>query len=135
MDLYTWRSEYEIGHARVDEQHRQLVGMINRMYKAMKEGSGDSEIEPILDDLLDYAQLHFTVEEEAMRDSAFPGLEAQLQEHVDLTRRVLHLRNKWQKERSVKTIDLLDLLRQWFVDHISKSDIEFGRYLKAQKLL
>ena len=134
MELYAWRSGYEIGHERVDDQHRELVGMINRMYRAMKEGSGNAAIETILDELLDYAQLHFDTEEKAMRDSAFPGLEAQQQEHIDLTRKVLRLRHKWQQDRSVKTIELLDFLRQWFIDHISKEDLEFGRYLKTQNL-
>lgn len=132
MDLYRWRSTYEIGHTVIDNQHRELVGLINRMYNAMKAGSGDAEIEPILDALYDYAQSHFTSEEDVMRSTGFPGLASHQGEHLDLTRRLLALRTRWKNKHDLQTIQLLDFLRTWFVQHISVSDIEIGRFLRQR---
>jgi hypothetical protein len=48
MALYDWNESYSVGVKTMDDQHKKLIGMINQLHDAMKEGKGSSEIGSVL---------------------------------------------------------------------------------------
>lgn len=65
MDIFVWDERYLTGEAQVDEEHRGLVRLINRVADAQALGSTD-EIPLVLDELVHYAAVHFQHEETSM---------------------------------------------------------------------
>ena len=132
MPLFHWKRSYEIGVNEIDMQHRQLVGMINELFEAMKEGQGPTVVDEILDQLVDYVQLHFSTEERYMQTHYYPDLEEHERQHLDMTRHVVELIASHRAGKGVKTPDLMNFLRDWLVDHISVEDKKFGAFLKKR---
>ena len=60
MPLFLWKRSYEIGVAEIDVQHRRLVGFINELSDAMMVKQGHRAVPHVLEELIDYIQLHFT---------------------------------------------------------------------------
>jgi hemerythrin len=69
MPIFLWKKSYEIGIAEIDNQHRNLVGIINELSDAMMNRKGYIIVPKILEKLVDYIQFHFTTEEEIMRET------------------------------------------------------------------
>ena len=132
MPLFFWKRSYEIGINEIDMQHRQLVGIVNELFDAMKEGKGAAIVDEILDKLIDYVQLHFSTEEHYMQTHYYPGLEEHERQHLDMTKHVVELITMKRTGKGVNAPDLMNFLQEWLVDHISVEDKKFGDFLKMR---
>jgi len=130
MPLFLWKPSYEVDVPEIDMQHRTLVGMINELFDAMKEGEGGTVLAHVLDGLMHYVQEHFTTEERLMSAHAYPGYDGHIEEHLNFTCRVLQLREEWREGKAVVMSELMKFMCDWLTSHITKSDKAFGNYLK-----
>lgn len=63
FEVFPWSRNMETGLPLVDEQHRQLILLLNRLAGALIYNS-DVELASVFDELAAYAKYHFTAEEE-----------------------------------------------------------------------
>lgn len=130
MALFEWKADYELDISQIDDQHKELVRMINDLYSSIKaEDSGDA-INQTLNQLLQYVDVHFETEERAMQDRHYPGLPDHIQLHDDLRKKVLELRKEQLQGREIATFELLNFLTDWLKNHIATIDMAFGRYIQ-----
>lgn len=87
FDIVPWNSSFETHIAIIDEQHRQLVALINDLSHEYVYGREIGEAERILDALIDYAAYHFKTEEalwaEVLTNDSL--LESHLNTHTGLS--------------------------------------------------
>ncbi len=125
FDIVPWSSSFEIGIAIIDEQHRQLVALLNELGHGYVHGVERSEVERILDALIEYAGYHFATEEALWaelptNDSAF---EKHIKSHSGFANKVRSMRSKLKTDDSRKLIeDLLAFLVTWLAHHILYED-------------
>ena len=65
--------EFSVGIVKIDEQHKQLVGLINAL-RAKSDSNEHELISRILTTLMLYVRNHFTEEEKILRKINFPSL-------------------------------------------------------------
>ena len=70
--LIEWTDELSVGIQEIDDQHRLLVSILNKLHTAMYEHQGKEVAEKILNELVDYTKIHFAVEESLMRVLGYP---------------------------------------------------------------
>ena len=61
MSLINWSDNYSVKVAKFDNQHKNLVNMINEMHEAMRSGRGKDALKPILQKLVNYTVQHFLI--------------------------------------------------------------------------
>lgn len=132
MAYMEWRSRLEVGHAKIDGEHRSLVEALNRLHAAMKQGKGREEIEGILLFLKDYTANHFRGEEALMMAHHYPGTRTHCAIHADLMKQVGDLIRDYQAGRRLLTTAVLDFLEDWLVTHIMGEDKALGEFLRAR---
>ncbi len=128
MTQIEWTSELETGIDEVDEQHKALVAIYNKLDEAMRTGRGHKTMGEILVALVSYTAEHFEQEEQLMADDGYPELESHRSEHRQLLDKV----NRFQKrlasgqERINKPV--MKFLNFWLMNHIKASDCAYGLY-------
>lgn len=122
MPILQWDNALNIGLPSIDEQHRQLVAMLNRLYDAMQDGAAQSELRELLAGLGAYTAQHFTDEEVHMRSVGFAGLEEHHREHERLKQRVADYQQRIQNDDAAITEEIMDFLCDWLMDHIQDMD-------------
>ncbi|HEY3399616.1 MAG TPA: bacteriohemerythrin [Geothrix sp.] len=132
MAYMEWRAALEIGHAKIDSEHRSLVDALNRLHAAMKQGKGRDEIERILLFLKDYTVEHFQGEERLMMAHGYPGTAMHCAIHADLVKQVGDLITGYRSGKTVLTSAVLDFLEAWLVKHIQGEDTALGAFLKEK---
>jgi len=133
MALIEWSENYSVGVASLDEQHKRLVELINRLHQAMLDGQGRSVVHEILDALIDYTKVHFSTEEKLMESHGYPDLEAQRAQHTDLVRQVAEFQEKEKSGRLTLSMELISFLRDgWLVKHIVASDKRYGPFFREK---
>lgn len=133
MAFIEWKPEYEMGITEIDNQHRQLVKMVNALHEAIKIGSGSMLIPALLENLIGYTLSHFQAEERYMQTCGFPDFETHQREHQELTEKVIQLRVQMRRGETVSTMEVMNFLKSWLMDHLAGSDKDFGQYWKQHQ--
>lgn len=63
FEIFPWNKNFETGYERIDNQHKKLVELINTLARIMVDNK-EFEINETFKQLVDYANYHFTDEEE-----------------------------------------------------------------------
>ncbi len=131
MVIFKWDDSYSVGIAQVDEQHKVLVDLVNRLDQAVSTGHDEAALRKILGELLDYTRYHFSTEENLMLSSGQNPLHYRKHksEHDDFIQRVKEFSGQLRGSSTGLSEPLLDFLIKWLVDHILGSDKEMGRFL------
>ncbi|HBO45942.1 MAG TPA: hemerythrin [Planctomycetaceae bacterium] len=126
-----WRPAYSVGSASIDNQHKQIIQIINDLHEAMGEGDESAALRPLVERLLAYTDMHFEFEEQVMEECGYPDLEYHRHQHDELRHRTEDL----QRYLGLVTgPDLFYFLREWWLDHIQEVDRRYSAYLKAAVL-
>jgi hemerythrin len=129
MALFNWSDKYSVQVKSVDDQHRHLIGILNRLHDAMTKGKGASVTGPLLHELVEYTQTHFATEERIMEGTRYPGLAAHRTRHRELTTQVEDFVARSRRGEVALNISLLNFLRDWLNNHIMKEDKGYSPWL------
>ncbi|PLX98101.1 MAG: hemerythrin [Desulfuromonas sp.] len=132
MILFEWTEDYELKIPKIDDQHKELVKMINELYAALKSEHSSETVNVVLNRLLQYVEIHFETEEAAMRQNHYPDFDGHIYLHDLLREEVLELKKVQLQGGEVATFELLNFLTDWLKNHIAKADRAFGQYLVNQ---
>ena len=127
MALIVWEERLETGHAAIDEQHRSLVEILNRLHLAMKQGKGKPELEGILVFLMDYTVSHFAMEEGLMERYHYSRADPHRDLHAGLMAQVAELVVRYQAGSAPLTLEIMNFLEDWLVAHILAEDMALAR--------
>ena len=128
-DLITWNESFSVGVKQFDEQHKELVRLINSLYGSFQEKAGKEHLSDIFQGLIDYTATHFSQEEELFSQYNYPGEEAHIQAHEELVRRVKELKKSYDDGQTFIDLDVFDFLKSWLKDHIMQMDKQYGPFL------
>ncbi|MEQ1630208.1 MAG: bacteriohemerythrin, partial [Gallionella sp.] len=79
--FFAWSEKYSVNIKAIDEQHKELVNILNRLFVAVSKREGDLVIAAILDALINYTQTHFALEERLMSQAKYKDLVPHIAEH------------------------------------------------------
>jgi hemerythrin len=88
MALLAWNDTLSVKVAEIDQQHMKLIGMINDLNDAMKNGQGKEILGKIINDLVAYAIMHFKLEERYFARYGYPDAESHQKEHAAFNQKV-----------------------------------------------
>ena len=128
MAFINWNDKLSVQVSAMDQQHQQLVGLVNKLHEAMTIGQAKDQINSILCDLVSYTKRHFAAEESFMLEIKFPGYDAHKKLHGDLTARVEEFQQRLEKGELVTSNTLLNFLHLWLVNHIQEEDSAYGKF-------
>lgn len=131
MPLLAWDSSFDLNIDVIDKHHRQLVGLLNRSYDALRVNDAQ-RISLVLKELYDYTTYHFSTEEEMMLQYGFPSHAAHEQEHSRFSGHVNELQTKLTIGEALYNIQIVVFLKEWLLNHILVSDRELAVYLAAK---
>lgn len=123
-----WKPFYTVGDHLLDEEHRQILDIINDLYMAIESGNDQGRFQDVLDRLTDYTVNHFDHEERVMRGCGYPEFEAHREMHVEMRRRTRELK---APPDVIAAQELLQFVKNWWVRHIQNRDKAYAPYLDA----
>ncbi len=124
-----------VGIPKIDEQHAELVKMINSATSVGAQSFSPGEIKKKLDFLGDYVVKHFNDEEILQYKSSYPKYEWHKLQHKNFVADFVKLKQEFAANgASAKfSLDLNKSVVGWVVRHIKTADVEFGKYYQAKK--
>lgn len=131
--LVIWQEKYALGMPEIDDQHRMLFDIMNKVWDGIIRNADSSIMEIALEDLERYTMLHFTEEEIFMRNINYPHFNQHVFLHQKFVERISNEKNKAQQGQKI-SLELLHFLRDWLVNHILVEDRRYVElFHKEQK--
>ncbi len=127
-----WDDSYAVNVADMDNQHKRLFELIAELHTAMRSGKGRQMLDETFAGLIAYTQTHFKDEEELMRLNDYPGLAAHQKMHAALIEKVEDYQRRFMSGELAITIEVMEFLKDWLVNHIQKTDMQYGRFLNQK---
>ena len=124
MDNLEWDDAWSVGDARLDEQHKGLIGLINRL------GSG-APVPVVLDELQIYVDEHFRDEEGMLENAGYPDLAAHKRQHKAFEEWLTVSRRAFREPEVSAMLreSIRAYLKSWLVNHIMVSDKDYSSWL------
>ncbi|MCA1900014.1 MAG: bacteriohemerythrin [Chloroflexi bacterium] len=129
MEEIKWANKFSVGVRELDEQHRQIILMLNRLLSEPEARNVNSEVvSEILTAMFRYSLEHFKTEENLLRTHKYPQLEEHRREHNEYRRKILDF--SAATGAGVKSVpqNLLDYLSRWWTRHILEEDMKYKSF-------
>ncbi len=126
MALISWSDAFSTGITEQDEQHKNLIYLINRLNNSIEEGKDAEVLEAVLAQLVDYTIYHFGYEERLMKRHGYADTPAHKSEHEKFVETVYDFKRKLDSGSAVISIQIINFLRMWVTGHIMKTDKKMG---------
>jgi len=130
--ILPWSNLYSIGVQEIDDQHRVLVGLLNRLGAAREDTANSGLVGKVLASLVAYIHEHFACEERLMREHGYPSSDAHIAAHGKLFERVEQMVAQHRQGTPPTLDELTSFLRQWLISHILHTDKALGLALNAK---
>ena len=132
MEKFNWSSKYSVGVGVIDEQHKRLVLMINRLIGAKEVETGSETISELITQMTQYAQEHFKFEEDLLAEFGFPQLDQHKQIHIKFRKKVADLCMAVPLDVSAVPQVMLNFLVKWLKNHILHEDMSYKSHLNKK---
>ncbi|MBS4095452.1 MAG: hemerythrin family protein [Sulfuricella sp.] len=131
----TWdEHHHSVGIARIDDEHRHIFELVNRINDALVSREQFESIGDTLEELLTFTKAHFAHEEQTMAKQAYPGTAAHAKEHRLLVEQINNLVESAQHYPSYFRTSLVTaFLTDWAELHILSDDRKLGDFLVARE--
>jgi len=142
MSYFPWDSSLETGFPEIDEQHKGLFELADKLAGAIAtctltdEGLCEEDENTVADavyGLTDYCVEHFADEEALMKSAGYPSLSVHCSLHEQLTAETLTITARFFNDEGVVPEALAPFITSWLSDHIRRHDMQFVTYLRAQR--
>ncbi|BCO07785.1 hypothetical protein GF1_01610 [Desulfolithobacter dissulfuricans] len=127
--IFAWSSALSVGIETIDNQHKKLVDLINRLYRAVINGENRTVSGEILDELVNYTATHFQTEERLFDQYGYSETKQHKNVHEKLVKQVVEFQQQFHAGAELD-MSLLEFLKDWLVNHIMKTDKRYSSFLR-----
>ena len=131
-----WEERFKTGYKRIDNQHKELVNIINDLYETGVKGDIEDEevkksFKEIIKRTIDYATYHFAYEEKIMSAINYSAAKDHISKHRSFSLKIVDEVDRYEKGDDLVIKDFITFLKDWLLNHIVLEDKKFISEVKT----
>ena len=128
MSFVTWSDDYSIENERLDDHHKLLFELINRLGRGIADNNNALLELEVLTQLENYAMTHFIYEEIYMLDISYKDMEDHIAQHNLFRAKVGELRQLYCGVGEAGKQEVIEYLKKWAENHIVTEDNKIAQW-------
>ncbi|MCL2809817.1 MAG: bacteriohemerythrin [Treponema sp.] len=131
-DLITWSDKFSSGVKLIDDQHKELVELVNEMFNHVtgNDLQEHNYFNRVINDAVSYVKKHFTTEEKLMIATKFDGYAEHKKEHETFILAVVENIKDYEAGKRLTLSTFTRFLKDWVLSHIALMDKKYFEYFK-----
>ena len=121
-----------VGHDLIDQDHRDLVPLVNIFLESIKNGADKQSIFDDFGEISVRFNAHFEHENQLMAESRYPDMPTHVAEHQALLGDLGKFLNEVEEANDNDTVGTIKYIEDWFLKHIAGSDRKLGEHLRRR---
>jgi|SRR3972149_3015340 len=134
MQLLTWEPQHSVGVQELDEQHKKIFAIINRLYDVMQTTDEKKNLGEILEEMRDYCDQHFSLEEKYFDLFHYEDRESHEAQHRFFREKSREFIQTYAVDGVTLSFDVLDFLEDWWFKHINNVDKKYTKCFQEHGL-
>ncbi|MDQ7989169.1 MAG: bacteriohemerythrin [Candidatus Dactylopiibacterium sp.] len=134
MSLVKWSNDLLVGNEAIDEDHRNLFNLLERLNADLGSGQINQETQSIVDALREYAESHFAREEACMRKMGYEHYPVHKAEHDRFLSEVCALQSRVARGARTAQLDIDQFLAGWLREHVMVRDMALAAAIRGERL-
>lgn len=134
LELFPWSNRFATGITEIDDQHKQLVHLLNKLVGHMTSGEGNLALSAVFAELKRYANFHFRSEEKVWK-TVFTGDAWEVEHEKSHQRFIEDVNDMEARNSSLSTHEMMKtiarFLAHWLALHILEHDHKMAKVLAA----
>jgi hemerythrin len=130
---FPFELKYLVGVEALDNQHREIVTLVGELYESIiTKKPRDVHLE-LLTRLVKLTKTHFATEEQVLRTHRYSDYLRHKAAHEGLARNLMDYRERIARRERELSIEYVDLMKLWLVDHFAEFDLDYAKFLALEK--
>ncbi len=129
MNIVNWDISLSVGIDKIDDQHKWLIDLINKLHENINCKSEDLINRSIIE-LYQHTLTHFDDEDNLMKKYMYNGRDEHNKEHENFRKSLNTIMSKFVRKEEYITESTVAFLIDWFVDHVDKTDKKLGEHIR-----
>lgn len=117
IEEFKWEQKYSVGVKKIDNQHKELFRMLNKLIKNRNANVNSAEISETLNEMMDYALYHFKTEEDLFTKYDYKNKVEHQESHSSFIEKTIEFCEKAVEQDQRLPEELLLFLTDWFTNH------------------
>jgi hemerythrin-like metal-binding protein len=129
MVLIEWKDQFMVGVADVDHEHRELIGLINKLHDAMSGEHATLTVLDFLGEIYAHVSAHFALEEKIMREHSYDQYQDHKEDHERLLDEIRDIMDAYEENAYFSDEEFAGHLESWFSGHFRTKDSRLHKKL------
>jgi hemerythrin-like metal-binding protein len=135
MPWISWDAELSVGVKELDDDHKELIGVLNEIHESAAAGRNDQELSDLVERVMACAKAHFVHEERLLEQACFPEADAHYKEHDRMIAKALSVQAAFRcGSPAALSAEFFAFLRDLLIHHIRDVDKLYGPSLNASQI-
>lgn len=121
------------GNKMIDDQHREIIGKIDKLLTCCEQGGGKMQAIKMLDYLAEYTVFHFEAEEKLQEEVSYPGIQEHKAKHAEFKKAVEELHEMLEEEEGPSEAFVAAVKKNvvdWLFQHIKNKDQTLATFVQ-----
>jgi hemerythrin len=124
-----WNEWLSLKVPSIDGEHRKLFDYIRELNERVTNGREGEELKSVLEGMAEYANYHFTHEEELFETHEYPDKEAHTKAHQNYVAKVDDFIKSHASGECINANLVLIFLNNWWINHITSEDRAYSAFM------
>ena len=125
MPFQEWSDDFLTGNSRIDQHHKEWLGIINEFYDTLNMGNLHPNLIRLLDKAIAYADYHFKNEEGLMEKHNFQNHIHLKKEDDQLKEELMSFKKRLENDRLYISQPVTNAMKKWFYQHVTGHNINY----------
>ena len=123
--MIKWEDKYSVGISMIDEEHKKLIGILNKAIFAKEHNDNPGELMEVIIEMINFALAHFKTEEAYMKEFDYSGYQDHKEEHRGFHTEAIAYYDKLINGDYQIANEIIEYLKWWLVNHIQVTDKKY----------
>lgn len=133
MEKIRWSDAFSVGVDELDNQHKKIIEIVNRLIDDISLGVSAELIADTLTEMVAVVVGHFKREEYLLEQAGYPDLDAEKDAHKSYHSTTTELYKDLMSSNNVALEDMVQYIRNWWMDHILNEDRKYKSCLAGEE--
>lgn len=133
INAIPWKNKYSVSVDSIDDQHKQLVNLINELNNSMLYEKGRDKISQIIKGLVDYTIFHFDYEEGLLKKNGYHDFDNHKKVHTKFIDTIKAFQHDFEYNEKELSKEVMDFLKKWLIEHIMGTDQKYSELMIKNK--
>lgn len=125
MQGYQWEQKYSVGFQSIDDQHKEIFRLLNKLFDALNAGQAVPATLQIITELEKYAVMHFHKEQFFFKQFNYAETDGHIKEHQAFIEKIASIKSDAKLGKLTSSFELINFLKTWITHHILIEDMKY----------